>query len=137
MKKKILIGSLLVLTLLLLMPSIPAIQQKSVEEGIKQDSQEKFSTITLNIIKELVRLDDIKFPLIYNFLCSYILLRIESFDKFFDFIMLFLPIGSPIFLLFFIWTFGRLDLFRDFLQIIADIRGWNWDLPDVLEYVPL
>ena len=52
MKKKILIGSLLVLTLLLLMPSIPAIQQKSVEEGIKQDIQEKIDTFTLDELKE-------------------------------------------------------------------------------------
>lgn len=34
-RKKILIGSLLVLTLLLLMPSIPAIQQKSIEISVK------------------------------------------------------------------------------------------------------
>ena len=35
MSKRILIGSLLVLTLLLLMPSIPAIQQKSIEASYK------------------------------------------------------------------------------------------------------
>jgi len=35
MNKKILIGSILVLTLLLLMPSIPAIQQKTIEASYK------------------------------------------------------------------------------------------------------
>jgi len=37
MKKKILIGSILVLTLLLLMPSIPAIQQKTIEVKVYDD----------------------------------------------------------------------------------------------------
>jgi len=37
MGKKILIGSMLVLTLLLLMPSIPAIQQKSIGDGVNDD----------------------------------------------------------------------------------------------------
>jgi len=53
MRKKILIGSLLVLTLLFLMPSIPAVQQKSVEEGIKQNLQEKLDANDMNILKEL------------------------------------------------------------------------------------
>ena len=35
MGKRILIGSLLVLTLLLLMPSIPAVQQRSIEDSIE------------------------------------------------------------------------------------------------------
>ena len=58
MKKKILIGSLLVLTLLLLMPSIPAIQQKTIEEGFKQDIQEKLETINLEEIKDIRSLID-------------------------------------------------------------------------------
>ena len=41
MRKKTLIGSMLVLTLLLLMPSIPAIQTNVIKEDIKQDIQEK------------------------------------------------------------------------------------------------
>ncbi len=71
MKKKILIGSLLVLTLLLLMPSIPAIQQKSVEEGIKQDIQEKLDTITLDDLKYIDVLDDIRHPILYYIFVLY------------------------------------------------------------------
>jgi len=41
MKKKILIGSMLVLTLLLLMPSIPAIQQKTIEDREYSDLGER------------------------------------------------------------------------------------------------
>ena len=54
MKKKILIGSLLVLILLLLIPSVPAIQQKSVDEGIKQDLKEKLDTISLDASDDIV-----------------------------------------------------------------------------------
>jgi len=41
MKKKILIGSMLVLTLLLLMPSIPAVQQKTIEDKAYSDLVEQ------------------------------------------------------------------------------------------------
>ena len=41
MKKKTLIGSMLVLTLLLLMPSIPAIQQKTIEDKAYSDFVEE------------------------------------------------------------------------------------------------
>jgi len=53
MNKKILIGSLLVLTLLLLMPSIPAIQQKTIEDKMYRDLVEKIDTNDMNILKEL------------------------------------------------------------------------------------
>ena len=48
MGKKIIIATMLVLTLFLLMPSIPAIQQNTVEGGIKQDLQEKLDEIQLD-----------------------------------------------------------------------------------------
>ena len=41
MRKKILIGSMLVLTLLLFMPSIPAIQQKIIEDKVIDDFVKK------------------------------------------------------------------------------------------------
>ncbi len=53
MRKKILIGSMLILTLLLLMPSIPAIQQKTIEDGVRQDLQEKLESINFEELKDL------------------------------------------------------------------------------------
>jgi hypothetical protein len=50
---KIIIGSMLVLTLLFLMPIIPAIQQKSIEEGIKLDVLEKLESSTLDNLKDI------------------------------------------------------------------------------------
>jgi len=49
MKKKIFLASMFVLTLLLLMPSIQAIQHKTIRDEIKQNLQDKLETITLKI----------------------------------------------------------------------------------------
>ena len=57
MKKKILIGSLLVLTLLLLMPSIPAIQQKTIEDKAYSDLVEKFGDVDADFIELLKDVD--------------------------------------------------------------------------------
>ena len=53
MKKKILIGSLLVLTLLLLMPSIPAIQQKIIEDEAYNDIVERLEDFNFKDLNEL------------------------------------------------------------------------------------
>jgi len=133
MKKKILIGSMLVLTLLLLMPSIPAIQQKTIEEGIKQDIREKLDTIALDDLKDIKMLDWIRHPIIYVLLSIYIPIRAESVMKFLEFVVELLPrhIDSPIFVILYQWLYVRLYWFRNILQGIADFRGWNWDLPEV------
>ena len=52
MKKKILIGSILAVVLLLLMPSIPAIQTNTIREGVKQDLQEKLDSYSLDEINQ-------------------------------------------------------------------------------------
>ena len=57
MKKKIIIGSMLVLTLLLLMPSIPAIQQKTIEDKAYSDLVEKFEDVDVDFIELLKDVD--------------------------------------------------------------------------------
>ena len=52
MNKKILIGSIIAVALLLLMPSIPAIQTKTISEGIKQDLKEKLESYSLDEINQ-------------------------------------------------------------------------------------
>ena len=133
MRKRILLGSMLVLTLLLLMPSIPAIQQKTIEEGIKQDIQEKLDAITLDDLEEIEELEWIRHPIIYVLLSIYIPIRAESVMKFLEFVVELLPrhIDSPIFVILYQWLYVRLYWFRNILQGIADFRGWNWDLPEV------
>ena len=65
MRKDILIGSILVLTLLLLMPSIPAIQKNVTEEEIKQNLQERLDKIDLKEINEFSKKLEWQFPILY------------------------------------------------------------------------
>jgi len=116
MKKKILIGSMLVLTLLLLMPSIPAIQHKTIEEGIKQDLQE---------------LEWIRHPLLYTLvmlLCYFrmiratIILNIAS-----DYIWWYHDIHFPLLFIRGVWLAVTSGIWYTFWQIVSDILGWGWD----------
>jgi len=138
MKKKILIGSMLVLTLLLLMPSIPAIQQKTIEDGVRQDLQEKLDTITLDDLKYIDVLDDIKHPILYYIfvfindfrLSRFILVALIALDSFdFD------EYGNMSFkhpILFIIsmmragWLFATLYIWQVFWLTISHELGWNW-----------
>jgi len=65
MKTKLIIGSIIAIVLLLLMPSIPAIQQKTIEEEIKQDIQEKLESINLDDLKDFEVLDWTRHPILY------------------------------------------------------------------------
>ena len=57
MKRKIIIvGSIFVLALILLLPSIPAIQQKTIEDMAYSDFKEEIKTLD----------DDVKLPNLYN-----------------------------------------------------------------------
>ncbi|UCD14251.1 MAG: hypothetical protein JSW60_02225 [Thermoplasmatales archaeon] len=72
MNKKILIGSMLVVILLLLMPSIPAIQLKTIEDKLdtrKSELLTKLRDLDIEKIRELLNEKQIKFtPLILTFL---------------------------------------------------------------------
>ena len=65
MNKKILIGSIIAVVILLLMPSIPAIQQKTIEEGIKQDIQEKLDSLIINYFKGIKELIGDRHPILF------------------------------------------------------------------------
>jgi len=139
MKKKILIGSIIAVILLLLMPSIPAIQQNTIEEGFKQEIQKKLDTITLDDLKDIKPLDDdIKHPILYFLVMLVDDIRLTRFllvgviastfidwDEFGN-----LRRINPILLLFFIgralWIFSTLYLWELFWLIISNELEWNW-----------
>ena len=130
MSKKILMGSMLVLTLLLLMPSIPAIHINAIENQIKTEYEELPLNNDINF-----KIPD-KYPLLYLLVLTigwfkairgviYCIFSIKSDDYW--------PItyvDKPI--LFFrgitllasgnLWIFGW--------YIISKILGWNWELYD-------
>ncbi|UCD14589.1 MAG: hypothetical protein JSW60_04000 [Thermoplasmatales archaeon] len=131
MRKKILMGSMLVLTLLLLMPSISALQQKTIEEKTFTDLVEKFDD-DLKEIKELNNLgDDVKFPNLYEFLARFLALR------FFRGLMLCLfGLGFmefaiyekfPIFNIRGVWLSISTFFIADYIDGIVEKLGWNWE----------
>ena len=62
-RKSILFGSIFVLALMFLMPSIPAIQQKTIEDKAYSDFVEELKELELEEIKTFN--DDIKLPILY------------------------------------------------------------------------
>ena len=139
MRMKLLLGSLLVLTLLLLMPSIPAVQQKSIEEGVKQDLQEKLETITLDDLKIINGDDRIKHPILYIIVMLTIYLRyIKMYRIAFRWTIIdFLDIDGYYFnlllTLFYLLRFEVLIIFSliyytYFWYSISELLGWNWDI---------
>ena len=135
MKKKILLGSIIAVALLLLMPSIPAIQQKTIEEGIKQELQEKLDTINLNDLKDIDVLDDIKHPILYNLVMMIMAFRLKQMRICLD-IITYLKDHLEIdiiaqflqwLLLFrFIWIAVTIAGWVHFWNIISFLFGWNW-----------
>ena len=136
MKKKILIGSMLVLTLLLLMPSIPAIQQKSIEEGFKQEIQEKLNLITLDDLENIKDLDDNKFPLLYVIVVLIASFQVLRFVVMYKIAESSFATGTHPHPYLFIISFVRsIFLLKTVIvwigiwEYISDELGWNWDLP--------
>ena len=131
MRTKILLGSVLVLTLLLLMPSIPAIQHKVVKDEVVSEISEDFE---LEEIKELLDFPDVKHPILFVLVVMLLELRAvralyllnfafntETHQDRYDFDHPLLGIRA-IWLLFTAW------LWDDLWQIISNSLGWNWEL---------
>ena len=145
MNKKILVGSIIAVILLLLMPSIPAIQQISVKERFNEKLQEKLETINTFDLNDISLDDEIKFPTLalfvlliymvrylrgfaYSFAFLYILIYIMETNVEFPNLLLTLSIfttirgyyllgTSVIWLL--LWTF------------VSSRLGWNWNFEDI------
>ena len=137
MKKKILIGSMLVLTLLLLMPSIPAIHQKTIEDRKYNDL---FEQLDFKDVKEKKKMDLIRHPLIYDHTLLYaIVIFLGGFrwlrclilaEISFDIISWNPPeyeVYHPILFLRCIWLLNTFGIWCSFWEYISDTLGWNWD----------
>jgi len=128
MKKKILIGSIIAVVLLLLMPSIPAIQQNTIENEVYNKSIEQIEEIKTKDAKEIMPLDDdIKHPL----LLRWVTFRFDSMIfRSFLFISLSATYeGVVISSLLFNrgWSLGELaDAYSDFWEDVSITYGWGW-----------
>lgn len=131
MNKKILIGSILVLTLLLLMPSIPALQKNAID--VRLDTREselltKFQDLDGEKIKDLLNkkpLDGLQFPLwpLIFFIYFFRIYRgifIQSFSSTkYEIINLFISLRG-------VWLIGTAMIWVLCWQFFYDIIGWDW-----------
>ncbi|GAH26249.1 unnamed protein product [marine sediment metagenome] len=130
MKTKLIVGSILVLTILLLTPSIPAIQQKSIEDKAYSDLVEELKVADL---KEIEELEKIRHPVLYLifFLIANInynrVLRLVEFVKLIGVDNM---IGFIIFWYSF-WIFLKGSVWLVFWLSVSDLFGWGWDISHI------
>ena len=134
MNKKILIGSIFILSLLLVMPSISAIQRKTIEDKICNDLIEKFNFKDIKVINGF---PDVKHPLLFALIViifnlraipSFILLLLAYYsDDHQDRSMKrpFLGIRGR-------WVMFTALLWARFWTKISEKFGWDWEL-----YLPI
>jgi len=115
--KKLLLGSIIAVTILILIPSTSAIQLDTSQLDFEENAQ-------LN--------DDIKFPKLYDLISFWLNIR------FFRFIVLMMISGYyvnseyevevlyPILFLRALWIIYTTVYLSEFIQILSDRFGWNW-----------
>jgi len=137
MKKKILIGSILAVALLLLMPSIPAIQTKTIQEGRYQELHDKLVTNPLDGSNSKIVFDDILFPNLYEFVLYIQQNRYEIFKIFYDFSTEPDIFGDrviyPLFYLYACVLEFRFWIWSDFWRITSERLGLGWEIPIIPE----
>jgi len=119
-------------------------KQNTLEEGFKQDLQEKLESITLDELEDIEVLDGINRPLLRALVVS--LYNIQGLRFSFYFVMAFfvfcdppdndLPGGPDVTnpILFFIcilraaWLFGTAMYWATFWDYISELLGWNWNI---------
>ncbi len=132
MNNKILVGSIIAVVILLLMPSISAIQQRAIEEKTYIDLVEKFDDVDLKDIKEINNLgDDVKFPNLYEFLGYCLAMRFYHGLMLCWFGIGFLEFAIyekiPIFNIRGIWLSMSAYYIAEYLDGIVEKLGWNWE----------
>jgi len=133
LNKKILVCSILVIAMLLLMPSIPAIQQKTIKEEIKQDLKEKLETINLNYIEEIEDLEWIRHPILFLMYIIAVFRGIRGFGIMFisseyvpELELVVLKITHPILFLRGAWLAVSASVWIGFWFALSQKYGWNW-----------
>ena len=133
LEKKILVGSLLIVILLLLMPSIPAIQHKAAKYEILSKITEDLDIKDIREIFELGKLDRIKHPFLYVLVISSLAfrnLRIEVLAKYsFKEDWPYMEITNPVLFLRFLILVITTLFWSGFWEYISDTLGWGWVIP--------
>ena len=141
MRREILFGSIFVLALILLMPSIPAIEQKTIEDKAYSDFIEKIEEFDF---EDIGKLDDMKHPILYSFVMTLYnhmnnrLNRVgDRFTLIIDFIInnfdvsLYNELGKLLIVIIFIRVNSLvlpIMYYSLFWYNLSETLGWNWDI---------
>ena len=136
MEKKILMGSMLVLTFLLLMPSIPAIQYKVVKDEILSEVTEDLDLREIRDLIETGKLDRVKHPILGLLVTMWMYFRLIrgqifadiSYDITYDYDWNF-EIYHPILFFRLIILLFNTGLVIHFFEGLSNMFGWNWNIP--------
>ena len=127
MKKKILIGSMLVLTLLLLMPSIQAVQQKTIEDKAFSDFIEKLEDV------DLEDTDYVKYSILNALILFITDIKVDRWLRFVyistEVVEDEVVITNPVIFVYSMWILMRLTIWDNFWTILNDNLDWNWEYP--------
>jgi len=133
MNKKILIGRMLVLTLLILMPTIPAIQQNTLKDGVKDRAyNDLVEQLNLKDIREIKELGRIRHPFLYLIVCAILVSRLERgwfyYETSIDWDSHYQDVIHPL-----LYFRGMMLMFSavywgEFWTIISNIMRWNWPM---------
>ena len=119
MKMSILFGSIFVLTLLLLIPSIPAIQQKRIEDKAYSDFIDEINSLSEVKYPNLYSL--IKFVLNFRFFRSAILCGIAlHFDSWSD------ELYHPLLFIRGYWLCESTEVVKEKIEKLSQLFGWGW-----------
>ena len=123
--KKIIFGNLFVLFIILMMPCNSAIQQTMVEEVFKPELTEKLESRTLK------DLDDVKHPLLYEFVYLIYAHREMRLSRILDIAVVFgfggyFEVRHPILFLWAYWLGITSAMWLGFWKITSDTFSWGW-----------
>jgi len=134
MDKKILVVSMTAAAILLLIPTIPAIQHITIEEKSYNDS---FEQLDFEDIKELIesrKLDEVKHPILYVILTIWLYFRVIRGNILYDISSDSHPFGGkitvhyPLIYIRGLWLVMTGEFSIVYLQELSNKYGWNWEI---------
>ena len=133
MNKKILIGSLLVFIMLLLMPTIPAIQQQTLKDGVQDKlHSDLIEQLDFKEVKEIVDFPNMKYPRLYDLVIWWLIdVRFEQVTRYWSAsIYLFEHNLVCLWLLCLaraMFIHAMLDIHVNLWVTLSNTLGWDWN----------
>jgi hypothetical protein len=131
MKIKIIIGSLIVVVIIFLMPSIPAIQNKIVQDEILSEIPEEIVFSFINELSESSRVEKLKHPLLFILVKLWLNFRwkrsIFLGDISSSYAGFYFYVEHELLFLRAVWLSISVDFLIYYWNNLSDSFNWNWD----------